>query len=155
MNRITVIFALAAVGIATPLAAQGRSGKQSRTYIDARGRECRETTQAKRNGDSKYEVKCKSAKHHKGAKHDDYDDDDDDDRDGRDGRDGRYSGNQQCIDKFGARRCDVVSSRSYPSTLPDMASAVIWGRGRRTMSAGREDAVRVFRNGRLLRVLGS
>ena len=82
MQRLIVILSVAAVGILapvmTPLAAQGKSGKQTRTYIDSRGRECRETTRNKGNGDSKYEVKCKKAKHDKVRKHDDRDDDDDD-----------------------------------------------------------------------------
>jgi hypothetical protein len=186
MQRSIVILLGTAIGLATPLAAQGHSGKQTRTYIDSRGRECRETTQYKGNGDSKYEVKCKSAKHHKGGDHDDRDDDDD------------YSDNRSCFDWSGSR-CGTASRRSYPSTLPDMATAVIWGRGQRPSGAtswlggrdyrvqyvdrdrdgrpesaswlgtdgrivqqwidtnrdGRADAVRLYRDGRLAKVLRS
>ncbi len=188
MQRLIVILLGTAIGIATPLAAQGHRGKQTRTYIDSRGRECRETTQYKGNGDSKYEVKCKSAKHHKDRDHDDRHDDDDRD----------YSDNRNCFDRSGSR-CGTVSGRSYPSRLPDMVSAVIWGRGQRPTSAtswlggsdyrvryvdrdrdgrpetaswlgsdgrivqqwidtnrdGRADAVRLYQDGRLAKVLGS
>ena len=191
MHRLIVILSIAAAGTAvpaaTPLAAQGHSGRQTRTYIDSRGRECRGTTQYKGNGDSKYEVKCKSAKHHRGGKHDD-----------RDDEDYEYSDNRSCFDRSGSR-CGTVSRRSYPSTLPDMVSAVIWGRGQRPRSAtswlggsdyhvqyvdrdrdgrpesaswlgsdgrivqqwidldrdGRADAVRLYQDGRLAKVLGS
>ena len=174
MHRSIVIVSIATLALAAPLAAQGHSGKQTRTYVDARGRQCRETTHLKGNGDEDYSVKCKNAKGHKGRGHRDHDDDDDD---------GRY---------------DVVQGRGYPATLPDMASAVIWGRGQRTSTAtrwlggndyrvryidrdgdgrpeaaswftsngtmiqqwldtnrdGRADAVKIFRDGRLVRQLG-
>ena len=138
MHRSIVIVSIATLGLAAPLAAQGHSGKQTRTWIDARGRQCRETTHLKGNGDEDYSVKCKSAKGHKGFKHED-DDDDDDDRYG----DGRHADRRQgggyganCFDSR-YPSCDVVQGRSYPTTLPDMASAVIWGRGQRTTTATR------------------
>jgi hypothetical protein len=205
MHRSIVIASIASLGLAAPLAAQGHSGKQTRTYVDARGRQCRETTHLKGNGDEKYEVKCKSAKGHKGYKHGG--DDDDDDDDGRYGNgsygdrrqgDGRYGNGGNCFDSRNPS-CDVVQGRSYPTSLPDMASAVIWGRGQRTTTAtrwlggndyrvryvdrdgdgrpeaaswftsggtmiqqwidsnrdGRADAVRIYRDGRLVRQLGS
>ena len=185
MQRLIVVLVGAAVGIATPVAAQNQHGKQTRTYIDSRGRECRETTQYKGNGESKYEVKCKSVKEHKDRDRNDRDDDD-------------YSDNRNCFDQSGSR-CGTVSRRSYPSTLPDMVIAVIWGRGQRPRSAttwlggtdyrvryvdrdrdgrpesaswvgsdgrivqqwidsnrdGRADSVRLYRDGRLAKVLGS
>jgi hypothetical protein len=199
MYRTLVILSFATAGIAAPLAAQGHSGRQTRTYIDARGRQCRETTHLKRNGDEKYELKCREAKGRKGWKHEDEDDDRDDDR-YDDGRydDGRHGTGTSCFDTRG-RRCDVVQGRSYPATLPEMASAVIWGRGQRTTTAsrwlggnsyrvryvdrdrdgrpetaswfgsdgrmiqqwvdrdhdGRADAVKIYRDGRLVRLLGS
>ena len=216
MHRSIVIVSIAALGLASPLAAQGRSGKQTRTYVDGRGRQCRETTHLKGNGDEKYEVKCRSAKEHEGYKHEDEDDDDDGDDDrGRSGRydrpqDGDYgdnggygnnggygTGSANCFDARNPR-CDVVRGGSYPSTLPDMAAAVIWGRGQRTNTAtrwlggndyrvryidrdhdgrpeaaswftsngtmiqqwidrnrdGRADAVRIYRDGRLVKQLG-
>lgn len=207
MHRSIVIVSIAALGLAAPLAAQGHSGKQTRTYVDARGRQCRETTHLKRNGDEKYEVKCKSAKEHNGFKHGDDEDDDDDDDDRRYGNggygdrrqgDGRYGNGGNCFDSRNPS-CDVVQGRSYPASLPDMAAAVIWGRGQRTSTAtrwlggndyrvryvdrdgdgrpeaaswftssgtmiqqwidsnrdGRADAVRIYRDGRLVRQLGS
>jgi len=204
MYRSIVIVSIAAAGLAAPLAAQGHSGKQTRTYVDARGRQCRESTHLKGNGDEDYSVKCKSAKGHKGFKHGDNDDDDDDDGRYGDGRhadhgqgSGGYGTGTSCFDSRNPR-CDVVRGRSYPTTLPDMASAVIWGRGQRTSTAtrwlggndyrvryidrdgdgrpeaaswftssgtmiqqwvdsnrdGRADAVRIFRDGRLVRQLG-
>src|SRR6476469_7742441 len=75
MHRAIVIGSIATLGLAAPLAAQGHSGKQTRTYVDARGRQCRETTHLKGNGDEKYEVTCKSAKGHKGFRHEENDDD--------------------------------------------------------------------------------
>jgi hypothetical protein len=205
MHRSIVIVSIATLGLAAPLAAQGHSGKQTRTYVDARGRQCRETTHLKGNGDEDYSVKCKSAKGHKGFKHGDHDDDDDDD--GRYGNGGYgdrrqggggYGTGTSCFDSRNPR-CDVVQGRGYPTTLPDMASAVIWGRGQRTTTAtrwlggndyrvryvdrdgdgrpeaaswftsggtmiqqwvdsnrdGRADAVRIYRDGRLVRQLGS
>ena len=178
MYRPIVILSVATVALAAPLAAQGHSGKQTRTYIDSRGRECRETTHLKGNGDEQYQVKCKNPKGRKDWQRDDRDDDDGDDR--------------------GAASHARHDRNGYPSTLPDMASAVIWGRGQRTSTAtrwlggndyrvryidrdgdgrpeaaswftssgtmiqqwvdsnndGRADAVRFFRDGRLVRQLG-
>jgi hypothetical protein len=226
MYRLTVILSCATIGLAAPLAAQGHSGKQTRSYVDARGRQCRETTHLKGNGDESYQVKCKGPRGERGWKHEDRDDDerydndrgarghDDDDRydDDHDG-DGRYdngrydnggygngrygNGGTNCFDTRG-RRCGVVQGSSYPTTLPEMAAAVIWGRGQRTSSAtrwlggndyrvryvdrdgdgrpeaaswfgsdgrmiqqwidtnrdGRADAVRIYRDGRLVRLVG-
>lgn len=217
MYRLTVILSFATIGLAAPLAAQGHSGKQTRTYIDASGRECRETTHLKGNGDESYKVKCKGAKGERGWKHEDRDDDDDDGRygDGRDerGRDdddrydnGRYDNGRYGNGGYGRgtncfdtrQRCGVVQGSSYPTTLPEMAAAVIWGRGQRTSSAtrwlggndytvryvdrdgdgrpeaaswfgrdgrmiqqwidtnrdGRADAVRIYRGGRLVKLVG-
>ena len=53
MHRSIVIVSIATLGLAAPLAAQGHSGKQTRTYVDARGRQCRETTHLKGNGDGR------------------------------------------------------------------------------------------------------
>jgi hypothetical protein len=192
------VATIATVALAAPLAAQGHSGKQTRTYIDSRGRECRETTHFKGNGDEDYQVKCKNPKGHKHGMRDDRDDEDDD-RDERRGeydRDGRHGARTQCLDT--RQRCGSVGS-VYPTTLPDMAAAVIWGRGQRTGTAtrwlggndyrvryvdrdrdgrpevaswfggdgrmiqqwvdtnrdGRADAVRIFRDGQLVRQLGS
>jgi hypothetical protein len=136
---ILSVAGVAAIALATPLAAQGRSGKQTRTYIDARGRECRETRHLKGNGDEQYQVKCKHAKGRKDWQRDDRDDDDDDDNGrgavgrGHD-RNGGYDVRTQCLDT--RQRCGTVGG-VYPTTLPDMASAVIWGRGQRTSSATR------------------
>ena len=119
MYRPTVILSvagMAAIALSAPLAAQGHSGKQTRTYIDARGRECRETRHFKGNGDEEYQVKCKNRKGRDDWQRDDRDDDDDDDHD---------------------RRAPIGEYGAYPSTLPDMASAVIWGRGQRTSNATR------------------
>ena len=130
------VAGVAAIALASPLAAQGHSGKQTRTYIDARGRECRETRHLKGNGDEQYQVKCKAPKGRKDWQRDDRDDDDDDhDRRGAIGeydRNGGYGARTQCLDT--RQRCGTIGS-SYPTTLPDMASAVIWGRGQRTSSA--------------------
>ena len=114
------VAGLAAIALAAPLSAQGRSGKQTRTYIDARGRECRETTHLKGNGDEQYQVKCKNPKGRKDWQRDD--------------RDDGYDARTQCLDT--RQRCGTIGS-AYPTTLPDMASAVIWGRGQRTSSATR------------------
>jgi hypothetical protein len=136
MYRPIVILSVATVAtlaLAAPLAAQGHSGKQTRSWIDSRGRECRETTHFKGNGDEQRQVKCKAPKGHKDWQRDDRDDDDHD-RDARRGgydRDGRYDARTQCLDT--RQGC----AGAYPTTLPDMASAVIWGRGQRTSSATR------------------
>jgi hypothetical protein len=113
---ILSVAGVAAIAIAAPLSAQGHSGKQVRTYIDARGRECRETRHLKGNGDEQYQVKCKHPKGRKDWQRDDRDDDDDD-----------YHDRRGAVGEYG----------TYPTTLPDMASAVIWGRGQRTSSATR------------------
>ncbi|MFL5560183.1 MAG: hypothetical protein ACJ79K_01800 [Gemmatimonadaceae bacterium] len=152
MYRPIVILSVATVALAAPLAAQGHSGKQTRTYIDSRGRECRETRHLKGNGDEQYQVKCKNPKGHRDWQRDDRDDDDRDEDDrgaasharhdrnggydsnGRYDRNGGYGVPTQCLDT--RQRCSTVGS-GYPSTLPDMASAVIWGRGQRTSSATR------------------
>lgn len=155
MHRSIVFVSIAALGLAAPLAAQGHSGKQTRTYVDARGRQCRETTHLKGNGDEKYEVKCRSVRGHKGYGHGEDDEDDDDDHgrygngrydngggydnggygDRRQGG-GRYGNGGSCFDSRNPN-CDVVQRRRYPTTLPDMAAAVIWGRGQRTNTATR------------------
>lgn len=221
MRSAFVVLSFATIGLTAPLAAQGRSGKQTRTYIDAQGRECRETTHVKGNGDEDYKVKCKRAKGEEGWNRGHGDDDEDNDRDdddrGRDGRDGRddngreergqygngrydngqYGRNGNCFDTR-ARGCGTVQPSSYPTTLPEMAAAVIWGRGQRTNSAtswlgrsdyrvryvdrngdgrpdtatwfgsdgrvvqqwidrngdGRADAVRIYRDGRLVKLIG-
>ena len=139
MHRTVVILALAAAGITTPLAAQGHGHKQVRTWVDSRGRECRETTQYKGNGDSKYEVKCRSAKHHDGRKHDDRDDDDDDDR--------GYSDNRSCFDQ----QCGVVTGRGYPARRRGDRGGPPWMDSTRDQRA---DAVRVHRDGRAVKVVG-
>ena len=225
MRSAIIVLSFATVGLTAPLAAQGHSGKHTRTYIDAQGRECRETAHLKGNGDESYQVKCKRAKGEKGWNREHGDDDEDNDRGddddrGRDGRhengryddsrrgDGRYDngryGNGQygtngnCLDTR-ARGCTTAQTSSYPTTLPEMAAAVIWGRGQRTNSAtswlgrndyrvryvdrngdgrpdtatwfgsngrmvqqwidrnndGRADAVRIYRDGRLVRQLGN
>ena len=146
MHRSLIIATLIAAATATPLQAQGRgkgngNRKETRTYVDARGRECRETTHYKKNGKDKYDLKCKSVN----GKHDD-DRWDDDDRDDRDDRDCRYRDNNG--------RCDVAqdgrwpdtrypdtryptTGTNYPQTLPEMAGAVIFGSGRRTSDVSR------------------
>lgn len=212
MRSAIIVVSIATIGLAAPLAAQGHSGKQTRTYIDAQGRECRETTHLKGNGDESYQVKCKRAKGEKGWNRghgDDEDDDRDDDDRGRNGRydNGRYDNGQYGNGQYGnggncfdtrARGCGAAQPSSYPTTLPEMAAAVIWGRGQRTTSAtswlgrsdyrvryvdrngdgrpetaswfgsdgrmiqqwidrnndGRADAVRIYRDGRLVRQLG-
>lgn len=213
MRSAIVVLSFATIGLTAPLAAQGHSGKQTRTYIDAQGRQCRETTHRKGNGDESYQVKCKRAKGEKGWNRARGDDDENDDRDDDDrGRDGRYDNGQygngrydngqygnggNCFDTR-ARGCGVSQAPSYPTTLPEMAAAVIWGRGQRTNSAtswlggndyrvryvdrngdgrpetaswfgrdgrmiqqwvdrnndGRADAVRIFRDGRLVKLIG-
>lgn len=219
MYRPIVILSVATATLAAPLAAQGHSGKQTRTYIDARGRECRETRHLKGNGDEQYQLKCKNPKGREDWQRDDRDDDDrnDDDR-GRAGRghhdrDGGYESDDEgdrsgrydrnggyglptpCLDT--RQRCGTAGT-GYPTTLPDMAAAVIWGRGQRPSSAtrwlggndyrvryidrdrdgrpevaswfggdgrmiqqwvdtnrdGRADAVRIYRQGQLVRQLG-
>ena len=190
MYRPVVILSIASIALALPLAAQGHSGKQTRTYIDSRGRECRETRHIKGNGDEQYQVKCKNPKGRKDWDRDHRDDDDAYDRNGG------YDTRARCLDT--RQRCGTVGS-AYPTTLPDMASAVIWGRGQRTSTAtrwlggndyrvryidrdrdgrpevaswfggdgrmiqqwvddnhdGRADAVRIYRDGQLVRQLGS
>jgi hypothetical protein len=161
MHRTLIIATLLAAATASPLQAQGHgkgkgngNHKETRTYVDARGRECRETTHYKKNGKDTYDLKCKA----KGNKHHDDDrwDDDRDDRDHRGDRDCRY--------RNGNDRCDVAQDRrwpdtrypdtrypdnrypdnrypttgsGYPQTLPDMAGAVIFGSGRRTGDVSR------------------
>ena len=214
---VTLIATAAASG---PLEAQGRGNgnrKETRTYVDARGRECRETTHYRKNGKDKYDLKCKASKHD-GRRHDD-------DRDDREDRDERRA----CAYRTNDGRCEVVHDRRYPDTrypdtrypdtrypdtrypdgrtpsagyprtLPDMVGAVIYGSGRRTPDVsrwlgdggytvryadsdrngrperaswldgagrvvqqwvdtngdGRADQVRLFRDGRLARVIGS
>ena len=217
MRSAIVVLSFATIGLTAPLAAQGHSGKQTRTYIDAQGRQCRETTHLKGNGDESYQVKCKGAKGERGwnrGHDDDENDDRDDDDRGRNGRydNGRYDNGQYGDGQYGngqygnggncfntrARGCGVSQGNSYPTTLPEMAAAVIWGRGQRTNSAtswlggsdyrvryvdrngdgrpevaswfgsdgrmiqqwvdrnndGRADAVRIFRDGRLVRLIG-
>jgi len=217
MRSAIIVVSFATIGLAAPLAAQGHSGKQTRTYIDAQGRECRETTHLKGNGDESYQVKCKRAKGERGWNRghgDDEDDDRDDDDRGRNGRydNGRYDNGQYGNGQYGngqygnggncfdtrARGCGVAQPSSYPATLPEMAAAVIWGRGQRTNSAtswlgrsdyrvryvdrngdgrpetaswfgsdgrmiqqwidrnndGRADAVRIYRDGRLVKLIG-
>ena len=218
MRSAIIVLSFATVGLTAPLAAQGHSGKQTRTYIDAQGRECRETTHLKGNGDEDYKVKCRRAKGEeswnrgRGDEDEDNDRGDDDDDRGRDGRhesgrydNGRYDNGQYGNGRYGtncldtrARGCSTAQTSSYPTTLPEMAAAVIWGRGQRTNSAtswlggsdyrvryvdrngdgrpetatwfgsdgrmiqqwidrngdGRADAVRIYRGGRLIRLIG-
>lgn len=189
MYRPVVILSIATIALAAPLAAQGHSGKQTRTWIDSRGRECRESRHLKGNGDEDYQLKCKKSKGRKDWQREDRDDDDDHDRDGG------YGTRSRCLDT--RRGCGTVGG-AYPTTLPDMVSAVIWGRGQRPSTAtrwlggsdyrvryvdrdrdgrpevaswfggdgrmiqqwvdtnhdGRADAVRIYREGQLVRQLG-
>jgi hypothetical protein len=156
MHRSLVFVTLIAPATAAPREAQGRghgNRKETRTYTDARGRECRETTHYKQNGKDKYDLKCKAAKGNRGHGDDRWDDDDD--------RDERRGDARDCRDRSGDDRCDVAqnsrypdtrypdsrypdsrypgtgtnnpdsrypsSGTSYPSTLPDMGGAVVFG----------------------------
>ena len=102
MYRSLMLATLIATATAAPLEAQGRgrgngngngngNHKETRVYVDGRGRECRETTHYKKNGNDKYDLKCKAPKGNGQYRRDDRDDDDRDeaDRDRR-GQDSRY-----------------------------------------------------------------
>jgi hypothetical protein len=45
--------------------------------------------------------------------------------------DGRDRDDRDCIDRDRDGRCDYAEGRTYPTTLPDIIGAVIWGRGER------------------------
>jgi hypothetical protein len=162
----------------------GRPIDRRRTFIDANGLECEERSRVLPNGDREYDLKCREQKHNRGRGY---------------GR-GNDRGDDVCYDRDRDGRCDVGwdIGRTYPTTLPDMITAILFGQGRRTQDVtqwlgagrytarytdrdrnqrpelvswvdaagvllqqwtdsngdGRADVVRIYRDGRLARVIG-
>jgi hypothetical protein len=96
--------------------------RSTRRFIDRNGLECEETAVTK-NGRRSYDLKCREPKRRN-------------DRGGdwpvsaRD--DGRY-----CEDVNRDGRCDTGTTRGYPTTLPDMIGAIVYGQGQRTADVAR------------------
>jgi hypothetical protein len=97
--------------------------RTTRRFIDRNGLECEEKAVTK-NGKRSYDLKCREPKHRKG------------DRGGwppvsaRD--DDRY-----CVDANRDGRCDAGAGRGYPTTLPEMIGAIVYGQGQRTDDVSR------------------
>ena len=162
----------------------GRPSDRRRTFIDSNGLECEERARVLPNGDREYDLKCREQRHNRGRGN---------------GR-GNGRGDDTCYDRDRDGRCDVGwdNGRTYPTTLPDMVAAILFGEGRRTTDVtqwlgtgrfstsytdrdrnrrpelvswldlagvmvqqwvdsngdGRADTVRIYRDGRLERVIG-
>ena len=98
-----------------------RNGK--RRFIDRNGMECEEKAVTK-NGKRSYDLKCREPKGRK--------------RDESSWPPARaQDGDRYCDDLNRDGRCDVTSNRGYPTTLPEMIGAVVYGQGQRTDEVSR------------------
>lgn len=159
MRRL-IIAGLVAAFAGIPAGAQSPRTEVRTVMRD--GMECRERKQVKKDGRSRYDLKCKEAKHSRGTGRSDDDRDSDSDGDSDDRRDGRRDDSRyehdrgrrgsECIDANRDNRCDrttrpttctdrdrdgwcdgaIDGSRRYPSTLPEMIGGIVLGTGRRS-----------------------
>lgn len=94
----------------------------TRRFIDRNGLECEEKAVTK-NGKRSYDLKCREPKHRN--------------QPGNgwppiSARDDRY-----CLDANRDGRCDAGSNQGYPTTLPEMIGAIVYGQGQRTSDVSR------------------
>ncbi len=97
----------------------------TRRFIDRNGMECEEKAVTKK-GKRSYDLKCREPK--KGRKQEP----------GANWPPVRaQDGDRNCDDFNRDGRCDVRSGRGYPTTLPEMIGAVVYGQGQRTDEVSR------------------
>jgi hypothetical protein len=97
--------------------------RSTRRFIDRNGLECEEKAVTK-NGRRSYDLKCREPK--------------------RRNRQGdswppvrAQDGDRYCVDTNRDGRCDSGTGRGYPTTLPDMIGAIVFGQGQRTADVSR------------------
>jgi hypothetical protein len=93
----------------------------TRRFIDRNGMECEEKRVVK-DGRRSYDLKCREPKG------------------GRRTQNGNWPvsvDDRYCVDANRDGRCDSGMNRGYPSTLPDMIGAVVFGQGERTDEVAR------------------
>jgi hypothetical protein len=97
--------------------------RTTRRFINREGLECEEKAVTK-NGKRSYDLKCREPKKGRDPR-------DTDRRDSwppvRAQGDDRY-----CVDNNRDGRCDTGTATGYPTTLPDMIGAIVYGQGQRT-----------------------
>jgi hypothetical protein len=103
--------------------------RTTRRFIDRNGLECEEKAVTK-NGKRSYDLKCREPKHRN-----------------QQNRDGQYPSwppvraqddDRYCVDTNRDGRCDSGTTRGYPTTLPDMIGAIVYGKaGQRTADVSR------------------
>jgi hypothetical protein len=97
--------------------------RSTRRFIDRNGLECEEKAVTK-NGRRSYDLKCREPKRRN--------------RQGDNWPPVRaQDGDRYCVDTNRDGRCDSGTGRGYPTTLPDMIGAIVFGQGQRTADVSR------------------
>ncbi len=96
--------------------------RTTRRFIDRNGMECEEKSVTKK-GRRSYDLKCREPKRKKGQPAV---------SDPRTQKDDRA-----CLDVNRDRRCDTITGRNYPRTLPEMLGAFAFSQGQRTEEVSR------------------
>ena len=97
--------------------------RTTRRFIDRNGLECEEKAVTK-NGKRSYDLKCREPKHRNEAR-------------------GGWppvsvrDDDRHCVDTNRDGRCDSGTGRGYPTTLPEMIGAIVYGQGQRTDDVSR------------------